>query len=268
LVGTQSLAFAIKSSEENALMLRRLLNKIQRIFHPATVSPQPHGREPEVNAYGRQLSEQEIATKKHRALVGGLWDEIGQLQFEFMKAQGLLPEHKLLDIGCGAMRGGIHFVRYLNESNYYGLDINKSLIDAGKLELDAIGLTHKLPNLLINDKFEFALFNAKFHFAIAISLFTHLFINNITRCLVEVNRVLRPGGRFYATFFQSPTPAYLDPLLHSPGKITTYYDRDPFHYSFSEMQNLASIANLEVNIVKDWSHPRDQKMLRFTKLDG
>lgn len=248
-------------------MFNRLLNKFQSTFHPDHINPRTQVTEQEVNSYGRQLTASEIAAKEHRAFVGGFWEEIGELQYEFMKAQGLLPEHTLVDIGCGAMRGGIHFVNYLNKGNYFGLDINESLIDAAKLELDAIGLLRKSPNLLINDKFELSLFKTKFDFAIALSVFTHLFMNNIIRCLVEVNRILNPGGKFYATFFQSPNSAYLNPIFHSPGGITTYYDHDPFHYSFSEMQNLAAIANLEVKLVDDWSHPRDQKMLCFTKLD-
>jgi cyclopropane fatty-acyl-phospholipid synthase-like methyltransferase len=220
-----------------------------------------------VNSYGRQLTPSEIAAKEHRAFVGGLWEEIGQLQFEFMKAQGLRPEHRLVDIGCGAMRGGIHFVNYLNKGHYFGLDINESLIAAANLELDAMGLLDKSPNLLINNKFELSLFNTKFEFAIAVSVFTHLFMNNIIRCLVEVAKVLSPGGKFYATFFQSPHSASLDPIFHSPGEITTYYDHDPFHYSFAEMQTMAAAASLEVELVNNWSHPRNQKMLCFTRID-
>lgn len=248
-------------------MLHRLLNKIQSGLHAANPDSNVSRKEPEVNAYGRQLSSSEIAAKEHRAFVGGLWEEVGKLQFEFMKAQGLLPEHKLVDVGCGAMRGGLHFVNYLDHGNYFGLDINESLIRAAKAELDAIGLLQKSPNLLINEKFELSLFNTKFDFAIAVSVFTHLFMNNIVRCLVEVNRVLAPGGKFYATFFQSPNAAHLNPILHSPGKIITYYDHDPFHYAFSEMQNMAEIVKLEVKIVEEWSHPRDQRMLCFTKLE-
>lgn len=246
-------------------MLNRLLNKIQSALHPGEAAPPAQGMEPNVNAYGRQLSPSEIAAKHHRAFVGGLWNEVGRLQFEFMKAQGLLPEHKFVDIGCGALRGGIHFVRYLDKGNYFGLDINESLIRAAKVELDEAGLSHKLPHLLVNDKFELSLFDEKFEFAIAISVFTHLFMNHIVRCLVEVSQVLNPGGKFYATFFQAPKPAYLKPLLHSPGSITTFYDHDPFHYSYAEMADLAAIAHLDVQMVNDWSHPRDQKMLCFTK---
>ncbi|MGD0673589.1 MAG: hypothetical protein ABSB13_16080 [Candidatus Binatus sp.] len=42
----------------------------------------------------------------HRGYVGGKWDALGQLQFEFMLKMGLKPGHVLLDTGCGALRGG------------------------------------------------------------------------------------------------------------------------------------------------------------------
>ena len=57
-----------------------------------------------VNSYWRQLRKDEIKKGKHRESVGGMWDEIGCLQFEFLKKQGLLPEHKFLDVGCGSLR--------------------------------------------------------------------------------------------------------------------------------------------------------------------
>ena len=219
----------------------------------------------EFNGYWEQLSPEEIAAGKHRTMVGGFWEEIGSLQFEFMKTRGLLPEHQFVDIGCGAMRGGIYFVRYLNQGNYFGLDRNASLIQAGRLELDSVSLSDKLPNLLVNEQFELSLFETRFDYALALSVFTHLFMNHIMRCLIEVNRVLKPGGQFYATFFQSPHSGFLSPIHHTPGGITTYYDRDPFHYSFLEMENLAKIANLDVELIEEWTHPRNQKMLCFTK---
>src|SRR5574341_885583 len=188
----------------------------------------------EVNPYWRQLTADEIAAGIHREMVGGMWEEIGQLQLEFLKQRGLLPEHTLLDIGCGCLRGGIHFIRYLHSGHYYGLDINSSLIEAGKVELKSARLLDKNPHLLVNDKCEFSRFGANFDFALAASVFTHLFMNHISRCLVEVKKVLKPNGRFYATFFQAPHSAHLSPIVHRPGSVTTNYDSDPFHYSYEE----------------------------------
>ena len=54
----------------------------------------------------------------HRLFVGGvddfLWTRIGELQFDFLRAQGLRPNHVLFDIACGALRGGVHFINYLD----------------------------------------------------------------------------------------------------------------------------------------------------------
>src|ERR1700678_1283527 len=42
----------------------------------------------------------------HREYVGGLWEVIGKLQFDFLISRGLKPEHVFLDIACGPLRGG------------------------------------------------------------------------------------------------------------------------------------------------------------------
>jgi len=116
----------------------------------------------------------------------------------------------------------------------------------------------------VNDQFEFSSFNTQFDYALALSVFTHLYLNHIQRCLVEMKKVLKPNGVFFATFFQSPLPAYLPDLHHTPGQVTTHYDHDPFHYSFVEMQMTAVHADLAVELIGEFDHPRGQKMLRFT----
>ena len=54
------------------------------------------------NDYNIQLND----TEDHRRCVGGKWDEIGKLQTDFLKEQGLEKNMKFLDIGCGSLRGG------------------------------------------------------------------------------------------------------------------------------------------------------------------
>ncbi len=216
-----------------------------------------------INSYGRQLTQEEIDAKAHRNFVGGMWDEIGTLQVTFLKEQGLKPSHYLLDIGCGALRGGIHFVRYLDDSHYCGIDINASLIYAGEKELQEAGLIDKQPHLLVNSMFEVSLFGKRFDYAIAVSVFTHLPMNHIIRCLIETHKVLNSNGIFYATFFEAPSPAYLGQIKHAGGVVTNY-DTDPYHYSFKEFQWMARVAGMNVRLIGNWKHPRDQKMLSFS----
>jgi cyclopropane fatty-acyl-phospholipid synthase-like methyltransferase len=217
------------------------------------------------NAYGKQLTASEIAAGKHRDFVGGMWDEIGRLQFDFLQAAGLQPGHRLLDVGCGALRGGIYFVRYLEPSHYYGIDINTSLIEAANTELRNEGIVDKSPKLFVTDKFEIP-WPEKFNYALAVSVFTHLYANHICMCLKRVRNALSPDGKFFATFFLAPESIYLEPIEHKPGGIISYYNRDPFHYSLAEMQDFAREASLTVKLIGDWKHPRQQQMLCFTVL--
>lgn len=202
----------------------------------------------------------------HRNYVGGLWDEVGDLQFEFLVSQGLQPEHYLLDVGCGALRGGIRFVRYLDEGHYFGIDIMQDLLNAGEAELRKLDLLDKRPTLKRVDGFEFGALGRQFDFALAQSVFTHLPLNDIERCLVNMGRALVTGGKFYATFFENPAgKRNLSPIDH--GRVVTHFDRDPFHYDYATFEWLCQGTGLHPRYIGDWNHPRNQRMLLFTKTE-
>jgi hypothetical protein len=98
----------------------------------------------------------------------------------------------------------------------------------------------------------------------SISVFTHLPFNIIVRCLKNVRGSLLPNGVYYSTFFQAPTPSHLEPIKQEPGGIVINYDSDPFHYSIDELAFMANLAKLELNVIGDWKHPRNQKMAAFS----
>jgi hypothetical protein len=64
--------------------------------------------------------------------VGGYWDQLGLLQFEFLKKQGLQPNHVFLDIACGSLRGGRFFIPYLDPGNYLAVEKEATLVEAGR----------------------------------------------------------------------------------------------------------------------------------------
>lgn len=203
----------------------------------------------------------------HRQGVGGLWDEIGELQFQFLTKNGLKPSDYLLDVGCGSLRGGVHFIKFLEAGHYYGVDKNQALLDAGQnVEIVRYGLVEKKPNLFLIPDFSFSQLNQRFHFAIAQSVFTHLYFNHIVRCLMNIDQALLPGGKFFATFFENPQGKFnLDPIYQPSLKAHTYFDANPFHYEFGVFEYACLDTNLTVEYIGDWNHPRNQKMMVFTK---
>src|SRR5579862_8973118 len=95
----------------------------------------------------------QIAELGHREFVGGMWDEIGRHQFDFVVAHGLEPHHVLLDVACGALRGGRWFIPYLESRHYLGLDQHQQLLDRGLEELGPELVEAKRPELLADAYF-------------------------------------------------------------------------------------------------------------------
>jgi SAM-dependent methyltransferase len=221
------------------------------------------------NAYARELSPEDLAAGVHREFVGGLWDVLGKLQLDFLVGQGLEPEMKLLDVGCGCLRGGVHFVRYLDPGHYFGLDVNGSLLTAGyEIELAREGLQERVPrgNLLETGEFEAWRLGAELDFALAQSVFTHLPDPWLRRCLAELARCVRPGGRFYVTHFECPPEWPREqPRTYAPHGGTTFPDRDPFHYRIEDLRHCARGLPWSFEYLGPWGHPRSQHMALYTR---
>ncbi len=134
----------------------------------------------------------------HRDIIGGLWNEIGDLQLEFLRSNGMTKDSQLLDIGCGSLRLGVRATDFLNSGHYWGTDLNESLLDAGyDKEIVPAGLADKLPreNLVRDGDFNFPGIPHRIDFAIAQSLFTHLPINRLRLCLSKSGHAC--GGRLH-----------------------------------------------------------------------
>ncbi|MEE2850841.1 MAG: class I SAM-dependent methyltransferase [Pseudomonadota bacterium] len=215
-----------------------------------------------INRYvDEDVTRRRIETEGHRSVVGGLWDVMGALQRDFLISRGLQPGHDLLDVGCGSLRAGRPLVAWLEPSRYYGIDISASLIEAGYTnEIVAAGFADRLPreNLFVTSDFEIP-FDNSFDAAIATSVFTHLTLDYLTRCLERLHTAMKPEGRFYATFFEGEGAS-----LARPDGVVTHPDRDPFHFSQAQIR-AATPENWAFEWIGDWDHPRDQKMACFTR---
>lgn len=219
--------------------------------------------------YSSAVTTSDQAEPWHRAAVGGAWEELGRLQFELLVNEGLQPHHQFLDVGCGSLRGGVHFIRYLDPDHYVGMDVDAELILAGREELAMAGLVDRRPTLVTRGDFEFREIGRQFDFALAQSVFTHLPFNNIVRCVAGVGRVLRPGGQFLATFFANrESRLRTDPisLTANDWAETIKLDEDPYFYSPELFEWLCEGSDLACEYRGDWGHPRHQHLLIFTKV--
>ena len=209
-----------------------------------------------------------VANGDHRGVIGGRWDEIGTWQLEFAKSRGLRPDHYLLDVGCGSLRGGVKFVDYLEADHYAGVDAHEELLDRGhEVELGVLGLNTKLnrSRLIASDTFDLSLLDEPLDMAIAVSVFTHISLNQIRMCLASVAEKLAPGACFYATYFELPVGRKFNAVVDRGEGIITHFDRNPFHYSIEDLERAADGLPLAVERLGDVGHPRGQFMVSFRK---
>lgn len=215
--------------------------------------------------------QRKVAEGQHRALVGGIWDTLGQWQLRVLKQQGLAPHHHVLDVGCGSLRGGVHLVDYLEADHYAGVDAHQALLDAGyDVELADAGLQHKVDRskLVETDRFDFSSLAPGYDVALAQSLFTHLDWNHIRLCLHNLVSVMRPGGRLFATYFEAPEELGLDRTIDRGEGICTAFERNPYHYRFSDLAAAARGLPMSVARIGDVGHPRGQFMAEFDFVGG
>ena len=193
----------------------------------------------------------------HRAYVGGMWDEIGSLQFNFLVAQGMRPEHRLLDVACGSLRLGVKAIPYLLPEHYLGIDKEARLIDSGlKQELGpALQASHR-PQLIANSDFEFERFGQQADFAIAQSLFSHFPPELIELCMTRLLPAMRPGGTFFATFFETARPT------NNPDQP---HDHGFFAYTRAQMEAFGGRCGYNSRYIGNWNHPREQVMMEYQR---
>ena len=68
------------------------------------------------------------------------------------------------------------------------------------------------------------------------SVFTHLPLNSIVRCLVNMGRVLKDGGKFYATFYENDRGRHYLDDINQTSTVVSHFDRDYYHYDVASFE--------------------------------
>lgn len=176
------------------------------------------------------------------------YDLISATQFNLLTFLDLREDHYLLDIGCGSLRAGKLFIPFLLPGRYHGIEPEQWLIDKGignELGKDILGV--KKPVFSNDDNFTLSVFDKKFDYILAHSIFSHASERQISRCLSEARKVMRPTSLFIATFAKGDDNYSGDEWVY-PGFVM--YTEDHMRALFGK-HGLASI-------ILSWPHPEFQ----------
>ncbi len=119
----------------------------------------------------------------------------GDLISEFLVEEGLRPEHKLLDVGCGALSQGVPLINYLDTGNYVGLDPNGWLIEAALQEKPR--LLGKEPSW--SHDTEFRASGGPFDYVVAHSVLSHVAHWQLEQALLNIRGLVAEGAIWLAS---------------------------------------------------------------------
>ncbi|MEE9201898.1 MAG: methyltransferase domain-containing protein [Dehalococcoidia bacterium] len=140
---------------------------------------------------------------------GGEW-----LLKSLIELADLRPDDRVLDVGCGIGRNAVPLTRYLSKTgSYEGFDIIRLAIEWNRRRISRSHPNFRFHFADIHNEqytpggkhrayeYRFPYEDASFDVVFLASVFTHMVSADTEHYLSEIARVLRPGGRYLATFF-------------------------------------------------------------------
>lgn len=189
------------------------------------------------------------ARKAYRDYVGRpeQWDLVAARQVTLLMVAGLRDGHRLVDVGCGALRAGRLLIPYLKAGNYFGVEPNRWLVKEGiQQEVGEDLVRIKQPRFLFADDFSLESFGVNFDFALAHSLFSHTYPDLALTGLQGIARSLERDGKLFASFVEGEPDSEGSGWLY-PGLV---------QHPWEEMRNLVIQSGLVARRL-DWMQPRE-----------
>ena len=196
-----------------------------------------------------------LARGRHRDIVGGRWDETGRIQMQCLFSEGLRPQHRLLDIGCGSLRLGCKAVPWLLPNHYWGTDASVALMLRGWQEELAAKDRLPLSHLVQDADFAFPGIPPDIDYALAFGVFAHLPSVHLGAAMASVRQRFPGLQRLLFTVFLAPD-GHAGPL-RQPDGVVTHPDRPPYHRHGTDVLSDARRSGFDASM-RDTILPRGQ----------
>lgn len=183
--------------------------------------------------------------------VGGAPAVMGPWQLDLMTALGLRPSASLLDLGCGTLRGGLHFIRFLEADCYVGVDPLPGLLALGAELVTRAGLQARRPRLFTLATHDMR--GARYDWVLTQSVLNHLDEAGIRATVERVARALAPGGCWVSTVCFDTTVERVEAGAPHPRRGGEYW-RSRTNPGW--LSKLLASRGLAMDAWRDRPHPR------------
>jgi hypothetical protein len=166
-----------------------------------------------------RLTERAAELKKTGGFLAGPlgdFEKSGRLQLSTLIWYGLYPSSTLLDVGCGSLRAGYWFMNFLEPGRYHGIEPRRWEVEQGlRYIVEPELVEYAQPRFAYNDNFDLTVFDTKFDFVVARSIWSHATKSQIRAMLDSFVAAGAPQSALFASYL---------PASRVPGVIL-----EPFH---------------------------------------
>ncbi len=154
----------------------------------------------------------------------------GRQQLIILLEEGLNPQSRVLDVGCGSLRAGYWLTHFLDPRCYHGIEPDRSRVQAGLdniLEPEVV--EHRQPRFSHNDDFDFSVFGERFDMVLVRSVWVHASKDQIRQMLQSFSSVAAPGAKMLASYLPADPPGPRGRPSHRRGlslRACDYVDYD------------------------------------------
>lgn len=203
---------------------------------------------------------------RRRAAVGPAhqWQMKRRFQIDFLKQNGLEPHHRLIDVGCGTLRGGIPLIELLETGHYTGIEVREEVLALGRDELREAGLENKEPELIHCRGLSSLELETKADYIWAFAVLIHMDDDALNACLSFVSQHLAATGVFFGNVnIGEANNGHWQgfPVVHRP---MTWYARTAERFGLVPT-DIGSLLGLGHDDGRP--EPQSRRMLRFTHID-
>jgi SAM-dependent methyltransferase len=146
------------------------------------------------------------ASKFYGVPIAGL-ENAGRQQFILLLMAGLEPQSKVLDVGCGVLRAGYWLIHFLDPHCYYGIEPHHERLETGRSQIVEPDVERtKYPHFDTNAAFDSGVFDTKFDFFLAYSIWTHASKPQIEVMLDNFLRDSNPDAVFLTSILPAIWP--------------------------------------------------------------
>jgi len=191
----------------------------------------------------------------------GFEEQMGSYQLDYVKKHGLQPHHSLLDYGCGYLRAGIYFIRYLEPGRYTGIDLSKGRLAQGEGFVARFGLADKKPRLIASTEMDLAQrAGTTFDYIWAHGVLSHMPVEDIELLIKNLPDLLGENAVFLGNYTE---------LADGEVKMATLRH---FFFNRSVFERLCAKYGLQCEFPEDWRniHPHElseiDRMVKITRV--